>query len=89
MFLLKNLPPHPCYPLIRCPWLQDWDKASKPLKASGKEPKFVKPLEKFSATEGENVFVIFEIQGDSIPKVEWFKVCYEFRDKTRWSGLCI
>ena len=55
-------------------WLQDWDKKSKPLKASGKEPKFVKPPDKFSGTEGDPTFMILTIQGDPVPKVEWFKV---------------
>ena len=57
-------------------YIQDWDKASTPLKTSGKEPKFVKPPDKFSATEGDHAFVILDIQGDPVPKIEWFKVSY-------------
>ena len=53
---------------------QDWEQNSTPLKASGKEPKFVKPSDKFSSTEGENVFCFLEVQGDPIPTVTWFKV---------------
>jgi hypothetical protein len=69
--------------------VQDWDKSSTPLSASGKEPKFVKPPDKFSSTEGEHAFVILEITGDPIPKFEWFRVrnCYNenltFRPDTR------
>jgi hypothetical protein len=44
------------------------------LTASGKEPKFVKPPDKFSATEGEHAFCTLEIVGDPIPTVEWFRV---------------
>lgn len=42
--------------------------------AKGKEPKFIKPSDKFSSTEGENVFCFLEVQGDPVPKVTWFKV---------------
>ena len=34
----------------------------------------VKPPDKFSSTEGETAYVIFEVTGDPAPKVEWFKV---------------
>jgi len=61
----------------------DWDKASKPLKASGKEPKFVKPPDKFSGTEGDPTFMILTIQGDPIPKVEWFKATKDLSTEPR------
>ena len=54
--------------------LQDWDKASTPLAAKGKEPKYVKPADKVSATEGDNAFFVLDILGDPIPQVTWFKV---------------
>ena len=53
---------------------QDWDKESVPLKATGKEPKFIKPPDKFSGTEGDNVFTTIEVTGDPIVTVEWFRV---------------
>ena len=53
---------------------QDWDKASTPLAAKGKEPKYVKPADKVSATEGDNAFFVLDILGDPIPQVTWFKV---------------
>ena len=40
----------------------------------GKEPKFIKPSDKFSSTEGENVFCTIDIVGDPVPTVTWFKV---------------
>ena len=54
--------------------LQDWDKESTPLAAKGKEPKYVKPADKVSATEGDNAFFFLDILGDPIPTVTWFKV---------------
>ena len=54
--------------------LQDWDKTSTPLAAKGKEPKYVKPADKVSATEGDNAFFVLDILGDPIPQVTWFKV---------------
>ena len=53
---------------------QDWEASSTPMVAKGKEPKFIKPSEKFSATEGDNVFCFLEVQGDPLPVVTWFKV---------------
>ena len=64
-----------CKPVIIC---QDWDKASVPLKATGAEPKFVKPPDKFSGTEGENLFTTIEVTGDPIPEIEWFRVSIFF-----------
>merc|ERR1711962_1531751 len=61
----------------------DWDKTSKPLKPSGKEPKFVKPPDKFSATEGDHAYVVLEIQGDPIPKIEWFKATKDLTTEPR------
>jgi len=47
---------------------------STPLKPRGKEAKFPsKPLDKFSGTEKDNVFVQLEVEGDPIPKVEFYK----------------
>ena len=52
------------------------DRKSTPLKPSGDEPKFTgKPPDKFSAVEGDNVFMFIPVSGDPPPKVEWFKVC--------------
>ena len=54
---------------------QDWNRESTPLKAKGKEAKFPsKPLDKFSGTEKDNVFVQLEVEGDPIPKFEFYKV---------------
>ena len=53
---------------------QDWEQESTPIVAKGKEPKFIKPSDKFSSTEGENVFCFLEVVGDPIPTVTWFKV---------------
>ena len=64
----------PCRVTVGADVVQDWDKTSSPLSTSGKEPKFVKPPDKFSSTEGEHAFVILEITGDPIPKFEWFRV---------------
>lgn len=51
-----------------------WDKESTPLQPRGKEAKFTaKPPDKFSGNEKDNVFVILEVFGDPIPKIEWFK----------------
>ena len=57
---------------------QDWEQNSTPIVAKGKEPKFIKPSDKFSSTEGENVFCFLEVQGDPIPTVTWFKVFWNF-----------
>jgi len=74
----------------RAEW--DWDNKSVPLKTSGKEAKFTKPPDKFSSTEGETAFVIFDVQGDPAPTVEWFKMskdlvteprCKMWTDKNR------
>jgi len=47
---------------------------STPLKPKGGEAKFIKgALEKFSGEEGENIFVQLEVEGDPVPKIEWFK----------------
>ena len=54
--------------------LQDWDKTSTPLAAKGKEPKYVKPADKVSATEGDNAYFFLDILGDPVPQVTWFKV---------------
>jgi len=52
----------------------DWDRESTPLKPRGKNAKFgPKQLEKFSGTEGENIFVQLEVTGDPVPTVEWYK----------------
>jgi len=61
----------------------DWEQASTPLKATGKEPKFVKPSDKFSSTEGENVFCFLEVQGDPIPTVTWFKMSKDLKTEPR------
>merc|ERR1719474_1238356 len=58
-------------------------KKSKPLKPSGKEPKFVKPSDKFSATEGEHAFVVLDIQGDPVPTIEWFKATKDLATEPR------
>ena len=53
---------------------QDWDRESTPLKPKGGDAKFLpKQLEKFSGEEGENIFVQLEVEGDPVPKIEWFK----------------
>lgn len=70
--------------LLRCKHFlilvsQDWEQESTPIVAKGKEPKFIKPSDKFSSTEGENVFCFLEVHGDPIPTVTWFKVCWDFQ----------
>ena len=57
-----------------CSFYQDWDKESTPMVPKGKEPKFIKPSDKFSSTEGENVCCTIDIVGDPVPTVTWFKV---------------
>lgn len=64
----------------------DWDfeRASVPLKAKGEEPKFVgKPPDKFSAVEGDQVFMFIPVEGDPPPKVEWFKGFKELSQEPR------
>jgi len=61
----------------------DWDKASVPLKATGAEPKFVKPPDKFSGTEGENLFTTIEVTGDPIPEIEWFRMSKDLKTEPR------
>ena len=65
--------------------MQDWDRASTPLKPHGEGPaKFVaKPQDKFSGSEKENIFVHLEVFGDPPPKVMWFK---GFKDLTMEGG---
>lgn len=65
----------------RAEW--DWEKASIPLAAKGKEPKFIKPSDKFSSTEGENVFCFLDIVGDPIPTVTWFKASKDLTTEPR------
>ena len=33
-----------------------------------------KPPDKFSGSEKENLFVMLEVFGDPVPRVEWYKV---------------
>jgi len=61
----------------------DWDKESTPMVAKGKEPKFIKPSEKFSSTEGENVFCFLDVVGDPIPTVTWFKASKDLSTEPR------
>lgn len=61
--------------LMRFLEFQDWNRDSTPLKARGKEAKFVdKPLEKFSGTEKDNIYVQLEVEGNPTPKFEFYKV---------------
>jgi hypothetical protein len=59
---------------------QSFDRTSTPLKPRAgaedlKDAKFVeKPQVKFSGTEKDNMFIQFEIFGDPVPKIEWYKV---------------
>ena len=56
--------------------LQDWSRDSTPLKPKGQIAKFPsKPLDKFSGTEKDNIFVQLEVEGDPVPKFEFYKVC--------------
>merc|ERR1719282_1816483 len=61
----------------------DWDKTSTPLAAKGKEPKYVKPADKVSATEGDNAFFFLDIVGDPIPTVTWFKCSKDLATEPR------
>ena len=70
---------------------QDWNRESTPLKPQGKIAKFPsKPLDKFSGTEKDNIFVQLEVEGDPIPKFEFFKVCKQARivDHFNLRGYC-
>jgi len=59
----------------------DWsfDRTSTPLKPrpnekSEPDARFVaKPPDKFSGSEKENLFVMLEVFGDPVPRVEWYK----------------
>ena len=54
---------------------QDWNRESTPLKPRGKEAKFPnKPLDKFSGTEKDNVYIQLEVEGDPVPNFEFYKV---------------
>ena len=61
--------------------LQSFDRTSTPLKPrpnekSEPDARFVaKPPDKFSGSEKENLFVMLEVFGDPVPRVEWYKVC--------------
>jgi len=61
----------------------DWDKESTPMVPKGKEPKFIKPSDKFSSTEGENVFCTIDIVGDPVPTVTWFKASKDLTTEPR------
>merc|ERR1712089_86606 len=61
----------------------DWEQSSSPLVAKGKEPKFIKPSDKFSSTEGENVFCFLEVVGDPVPTVTWFKMSKDLTTEPR------
>jgi len=61
----------------------DWDKTSTPLVGKGKECKFIKPSDKFSSTEGENVFCTLDIVGDPVPTVTWFKASKDLTTEPR------
>merc|ERR1711970_347472 len=61
----------------------DWDKTSSPLVGKGKECKFIKPSDKFSSTEGENVFCTLDIVGDPAPTVTWFKASKDLSTEPR------
>jgi len=65
----------------RAEW--DWEKTSSPLVAKGKEPKFIKPSDKFSSTEGENVFCTIDVVGDPVPTVTWFKASKDLTTEPR------
>jgi len=65
----------------RAEW--DWDKESTPMVPKGKEPKFIKPSDKFSSTEGENVFCTIDIVGDPVPTVTWFKASKDLTTEPR------
>ena len=39
----------------------------------GPKPKFLSPSDKHATPEGEHGFITFAIEGDPVPKVEWFK----------------
>ena len=66
---------------------QDWDKGSTPLAAKGKEPKYVKPADKVSATEGDNAYFFLDIVGDPIPTVTWFKVKQNIFERNKRKSL--
>jgi len=53
----------------------DWENTvSTPLKPNGGgKPKFLSPSDKHATAEGENGFITFAVEGDPVPKVEWFK----------------
>jgi hypothetical protein len=52
----------------------DWENESTPLEPKGKgPPKFIGPVDKHSCNEGENGYVAFQIEGNPVPTVEWFK----------------
>jgi len=53
----------------------DWENTpSTPLKPKGgPKPKFLSPSDKHATPEGEHGFITFAIEGDPVPKVEWFK----------------
>ena len=59
---------------------QSFDRNSTPLKPRPNEKnepdaRFVaKPPDKFSGSEKENLFVMLEVFGDPVPRVEWYKV---------------
>ena len=59
---------------------QSFDRSSTPLKPRPNEKnepdaRFVaKPPDKFSGSEKENLFVMLEVFGDPVPRVEWYKV---------------
>ena len=61
---------------------QSFDRSSTPLKPRPNEKnepdaRFVaKPPDKFSGSEKENLFVMLEVFGDPVPRVEWYKVRY-------------
>jgi len=45
-------------------------------------------LDKFSGTEKDNVFVQLEVEGDPVPKVEFYKVQKNFHLKYNIELLC-
>jgi len=61
----------------------DWENASTPLVPKGKEPKFIKPADKFSSTEGETVYCFVEVVGDPVPEVTWFKASKDLATEPR------
>ncbi|XP_071750036.1 twitchin isoform X1 [Lepeophtheirus salmonis] len=69
----------------------EWENESIPLRPEGKVPKLVNPQDKWSCGEGDNGYVIFQIEGDPLPEIQWFKgfkdLSVEPRYKTWTNGV--